>query len=344
MSTPVRFEATRTEVHVPTIVCFGEALIDFFAQPVATPDTPRTFVQHAGGAPANVAVAAARLGAPAQFVGALGADMFGDFLLESLRAAGVRTDHAVRTDAARTALAFVAIDPEGERSFSFYRPPAADLLFRAGDFHADCFAGAGAFHVCSNSLTGEPAASATLHGMQLARNAGVLVSMDLNLRPMLWPQGVDARPLLWQALAQADLVKLARNELEYLAGDGNERAVLMRLLQGAARWVVVTDGPGPIRWYAREGEGELRSPRVRAIDTTAAGDAFVGGLLFHLARAGVDAARLAGFVRDRGAIESALRFAASVGAIAVTRNGAFAAMPGLDEVRQLLKEQYEDVA
>jgi len=327
-----------------TIVCFGEALIDFFAQPVATPDTPRTFVQHAGGAPANVAVAAARLGAPAQFVGALGTDMFGDFLLDSLQAAGVGTDHAVRTDVARTALAFVALDHEGERSFSFYRPPAADLLFRAEDFQAACFAGAGAFHVCSNSLTGEPAASATLHGMQLARNAGVLVSMDLNLRPMLWPPGVDPRPLLWHALVQADVVKLARNELEYLAEGSDERAVLERLLQGAVRWVVVTDGAGPIRWYAREGEGELRSPRVRAIDTTAAGDAFVGGLLFHLVQTGVDAAHLAGFVGRRAAVEGALRFAAAVGAIAVTRNGAFAAMPGLDDVQQLLKEQYPDVA
>ncbi len=326
-----------------TIVCFGEALIDFFAQPAATPDSPRTFVQHAGGAPANVAVGAARLGAPAQFVGALGADMFGDFLLESLHAAGVRTDHTVRTDAARTALAFVAIDHEGERSFSFYRPPAADLLFRAEDFHADGFAGAGAFHVCSNSLTGEPAAGATLQGMRLARAAGVLVSMDLNLRPMLWPQDADPRPLLWQALLQADVVKLARNELEYLAADTDEGSVLKRLLQGGVRWVVVTDGAQPIHWYSAEGEGELRSPRVKAIDTTAAGDAFVAGLLFHLVQAGIDAAQLAGFLRDRDAIESALRFAASVGAIAVTRHGAFAAMPGLADVQQLLKEQYEDV-
>lgn len=344
MSTPVGPEAAQAPATARPIVCFGEVLIDFFAQPVPTADSPRTFVQHAGGAPANVAVAVARLGAPAQFVGALGADMFGDFLLASLQAAGVRTDHAVRTDAARTALAFVALDAEGERSFSFYRPPAADLLFRAEDFDATCFAGAGAFHVCSNSLTGEPSASATLQGMRLARDAGVLVSMDLNLRPMLWPEGVDPRPLLWQALTQADVVKLARNELEYLAGEADERTVIARLLQGAARWVVVTDGPAPIRWYASEGEGELRSPRVKAIDTTAAGDAFVGGLLFHLVQAGVDAARLPAFVRDRDAIEHALRFAASVGALAVTRHGAFAAMPALGEVKQLLKEQYEDVA
>ncbi|WP_149193665.1 carbohydrate kinase family protein [Luteimonas suaedae] len=331
------------------IVCFGEALIDFFAQPVVTPDIPRTFVQHAGGAPANVAVAAARLGAPVQFVGMLGADMFGDFLLDSLRAAGVGTDHVVRTGAAPTALAFVALDHEGERSFSFYRPPSADLLFRATHFEPECFAGAGAFHVCSNSMTEEPIAEATLHGMRMAREAGVLVSMDLNLRPLLWPQGVDPRPRLWQALQRAHVVKLARNELDYLAagfggGEAGEQKVLEQVFAGIAQWLVVTDGAAPMQWHSRSGGGELAGFRVKAVDTTAAGDAFVGGLLFHLAETGVDAARLPEFVRDSGVVERALRFAAAIGALAVTRNGAFAAMPARAEAQQLLKEQYEDDA
>jgi len=327
------------------IVCFGEALIDFFAQPVATPETPRVFVQHAGGAPANVAVGVARLGAPSQFVGALGADMFGDFLLESLRATGVGTDYVVRTDAAPTALAFVALDHEGERSFSFYRPPAADLMFRAEHFDPACFVDTGAFHVCSNSLTEAAIAQATLDGMRMARDHGVLVSMDLNLRPMLWPAGVDPRPGLWRALQAADVVKLARNELDYLAeglggGEAGERAVLQRLFEGQAQWVVVTDGPAPKRWYGRGGEsGQVAGFRVKAIDTTAAGDAFVAGLLFHLAEAGIDVGRLPAFVRDREAVERALRFAAAVGALAVTRNGAFAAMPVRAEVQQLLESQ-----
>ncbi len=113
------------------IVCFGEILIDLLAQPPATPDTPRAFLQYAGGAPANVAVAAARLGADTHFAGMLGQDMFGDFLAESLASAGVATDCIVRTDAAKTALAFVALDASGERSFSFYRPPAAAVPQRA---------------------------------------------------------------------------------------------------------------------------------------------------------------------------------------------------------------------
>lgn len=336
------------------IVCFGEALIDFLAQPSATPGAERAFIQHAGGAPANVAVAAARLGAPTQFVGMLGRDMFGDFLLESLEGAGVGTAHIVRTDEAKTALAFVALDHEGERSFSFYRPPAADLLFRAEHFEPDCFTGAAAFHVCSNSLTEAAIADATLAGMRIARDAGTLVSMDLNLRPVLWPDGVDPRPRLWNALQTADVVKLARNELEFLAagfggGEDGERAVREKILEGATRWLVVTDGAAPLHWYGRDvggvaGSGSLEGFRVRALDTTAAGDAFVGGLLFHLAGAGVDAAGLPAFVGDRVAVEEALRFAAAVGALAVTRHGAFAAMPTHAQVQQLLKEQYDDVA
>ncbi|RZA12511.1 MAG: hypothetical protein EOP93_21810, partial [Lysobacteraceae bacterium] len=107
------------------ILCFGEALIDFLARPGDTPDAPRAFLQFAGGAPANVAVAVARLGGDAQFIGMLGEDMFGDFLLGSLRDAGVGTGGVVRTGQANTALAFVALADDGERSFSFYRPPAA---------------------------------------------------------------------------------------------------------------------------------------------------------------------------------------------------------------------------
>lgn len=324
------------------IVCFGEALIDFLAQPGTTPDAPRAFLQFAGGAPANVAVAAARLGANSQFVGMLGADMFGDFLYGSLRDAGVDTSRVVRTDAARTALAFVQLDADGERSFSFYRPPAADLLFRDEHFHADSFRDTAVFHVCSNSLTTAEIARTTLQGMARARAAGALVSMDLNLRLVLWPAETDPRPRLWEALLAADIVKLARNELEYLAGPlDSESAVLRQILQGHARLVVVTDGAASVRWRTREASGEVPTFRVRPVDTTAAGDAFVGGMLFRLAQHGSGATGFAHFVADAEAIGDALRYGAAVGALAVTRHGAFAAMPTVAEVSQLLREQYE---
>lgn len=327
-----------------TIVCFGEILIDLLAQPPASPAEPRAFLQYAGGAPANVAVAAARLGVDTQFVGMLGRDMFGDFLADSLQQHGVGIDYIARTDAAKTALAFVALDPHGERSFSFYRPPAADLLFRAGHFQAACFAQARCFHVCSNSLTEAAIAQATFEGMQRARAAGALVSLDLNLRPALWPADADPLPTLWQALALADVVKLSREELDFLAaplGEDGAAQVLQRLFAAQARWVVVTDGAAALRWYTRSAQGQATSFRVATVDSTAAGDAFVGGLLTALIERGVDAASLPAFCSDEAAMREVLRFGAAVGALAVTRKGAFAAMPSRDEVNELLLQTEE---
>ncbi len=319
------------------VVCFGEALIDFLARAPAL-GRPRTFEQHAGGAPANVAVAIARLGGAAEFAGMLAQDMFGDFLLDCLTAAGVGTRLVRRTAAAPTALAFVALDDQGERSFRFYRPPAADLLFRASDLDDALLAEAAAFHACSNSLTEDPMAAATLAGLERARSGGALASFDVNLRPALWGDEVDPAPPIWRALAAADLVKLSAEELAFLAERaGGEARVLERLWNGATGLVVVTRGAAPLSWHTRHMNGTVAGFRVRTIDTTAAGDAFIGGLLAELASAGIRGPDLAGFAADRAGLEAALRFASACGALATTRHGAFEAMPSRDDVKALLR-------
>lgn len=317
------------------IVCFGEALVDLLARPSSTAGAPRQFVEYAGGAPANVAVAVARLGGDARFVGMLGADMFGDMLATQLRDAGVDIRHVRRTSAAKTALAFVSLDADGERSFSFYRPPAADLLFAEDDFETDAFEGAAVFHVCSNSLTDPGIAAATLSGMRRARAAGALLSVDLNLRISLWSDAVDPMPRLWQMLDEADLVKLCRSELDVLARGDDAEAVLQRLLQARAQCVLVTDGAAPIRWHTRTRQGIAPTFDVEALDTTAAGDAFVGAWLQALVEQGLDATSLAEFFAHATLAEP-LRLAAATGALATTRHGAFAAMPTRTDVEQLL--------
>ncbi|HEV2682341.1 MAG TPA: carbohydrate kinase [Rhodanobacter sp.] len=319
-----------------SILCFGEALIDFHAEGTDPHGYPRAFVPFAGGAPANVAVAVARLGGRARFSGMLGTDLFGDLLLDNLRHASVDTRDVVRTGEANTALAFVALDAHGERSFSFYRPPSADLLFRPQHFRADAFADTAVFHVCSNSMTDPALAETTREGMRRAHAAGALVSFDLNLRPALWPHGIDANPLLWPALELADLVKLSAEEFAWLAVDG-EAAALERLWRGRARLVVVTDRGAPLRWFHPDADGALPTWRVPVVDSTAAGDSFVGGLLCQLAQQAIGPDDLDTLVATLPQWHATLRYAAAAGALTVTRQGSFSAMPDSTEVETFME-------
>jgi fructokinase len=322
------------------IACFGEALVDLLSRDPQEIEAPRQFVEYAGGAPANVAVAVARLGGRARFIGMLGEDLFGDRLLAQLQRAGVDVACVRRTSKAKTALAFVSLDARGERSFSFYRPPAADLLFCEEHFEPRCFEDAAFFHVCSNSLTEPAIEAATLAGMRRARARGALVSMDVNLRPSLWPRAADPLPSVWEALLEADLVKLTGSELQFIApAAGGVEAALARLLAARVQCVLLTDGAAAIRWFTRASSGSLSTFNVPVIDTTAAGDAFVGGWLKALAQRDVRRETLAALLEERTQLTECLRYAAACGSLATTRHGAFAAMPSEQEVRALLEAQ-----
>ena len=184
-------------------------------------------------------------------------------------------------------------------------------------------------------MTEAASAATTLQGMTRARAAGALVSFDMNLRPALWPSGEDPAPTIWRALALADFVKLSAEELAFLAAStGSEAAVLERLWSGATQFVVITDGERALRWFTRDATGELSPFTVRAIDSTGAGDAFVGGLLHALVAAGSLPVLLENGTRR----DAALRFAAACGALAVTRIGSFAAMPALADVHAFLEQ------
>ena len=317
------------------ILCFGEALIDFHGEDRDAHGFARRFVPFAGGAPANVAVAVARLGGAARFAGMLGEDRFGDFLLAHLREAGVGTDDVVRTGEANTALAFITLDAAGERSFSFYRPPAADLLFRLQHFRARAFEDLRVFHVCSNSLTEPEIAAVTLEGMQRAHRAGALVSFDLNLRPALWPRHRNPLDHVWPLLHLADVVKLSAEELAWLAVDGEE-ATLDRLWRGRTRLLVVTDGPRALRWFHPDAEGELPAYAVDTVDSTGAGDAFVGGLLCRLAELDGGTAALDHLVGTLPYLHELLRYASACGALCASRRGSFTAMPTDAETRAFM--------
>jgi fructokinase len=319
------------------VLCFGEALIDFHADGSDSRGFAQSFTPFAGGAPANVAVATALLGGSARFAGMLARDRFGDFLLDSLQQAGVGTGDVVRTGEANTALAFVSLDSHGERSFSFYRDRTADLLFRPAHFRDEAFGDIAVFHVCSNSMTDATLAATTREGMERAHDAGALVSFDINLRPALWPADIDARPLLWPAIQLADVVKLSAEEFAWLAVDG-EQAALERCWLGRTRLVVVTDAAAPLRWFHPDAEGEVPCYRVDAVDTTAAGDAFVGGLLCRLAELEAGPGRIDRLVTELPRLHAILRFAAACGALTVTRKGSFSALPHENEVLDFMEQ------
>jgi fructokinase len=181
-------------------------------------------------------------------------------------------------------------------------------------------------------------AATTCEGMQRAHASGALISFDLNLRAALWPADADPRPLLWPALHLADVVKMSAEEFRWLAVDG-EQAALDRLWLGRARLLVLTDAAEPIRWFHPEAEGELPGYRVEVVDSTAAGDAFMGGLLCCLAELEATPDRIDLLVSQLPRVHAMLRFAAACGALSVTRRGAFAALPSGDEVLAFMDSQ-----
>lgn len=307
------------------VLAFGEALIDLLQDPAQ----PGVYLRHAGGAPANVAVGVARLGGHAALMGMLGRDAFGDFLADELRRYGVDGSRLHRTGEAPTALAVVSLDARGERSFGFYRPPAADLLMTPDLVDPAAFRDAPCLHLCSNSLTHEPARGATLRALALAHEHGCLVSLDVNWRPALWPPGADARALLLPLLREAHVLKFSAEEWDWLNRDG---ALARHCFGGKAELLVVTDGPNPVRTLTRHGAGTHATPACRVVDSTAAGDAFVAGLLFRLCGEDVGVDALAARVADPAWLAARIAFAARCGARACQSYGAFAALPGLAQV------------
>ena len=312
-----------------TLLCFGEVLIDFLQTGSTNVDGIELpgFRQFPGGAPANAAVAFARLGGEARFAGQVGDDPFGEFLASSLAHYGVDIRFLHKHPTASTALAFVSLDSEGDRSFSFYRDGTADLLFTVDQVDDDWFAGAPIFHACSNTLTSADIAAVTMHALKRATDAGCIVSFDVNLRPRLWENGEVDRSACDAAVRSADFVKFAKEEFEFLA-NGNTGRYVDSLLAGSARLIVVTDGGNPAEFFTRQVRGTVSIPTVDVVDTTAAGDAFTAAVLRGLcAASNIDLV-----VEDAQCVESLLKFAVQCGSLAATRRGAFPALPTFVEV------------
>ncbi|WDE05906.1 carbohydrate kinase [Thalassomonas viridans] len=313
------------------VLCFGEVLIDFLPDE----DDGTSFKPIAGGAPANVAVAIAKLGGESFFVGGIGSDNFGRFLQKQLAAYRVNTDYLCSFENSNSALVLVSLDDNKERSFNFYRHDTADMRFRREDFQEESFRQADIFHYCSNTLTTEELTQTTLAGLKLAKQHGLLVSLDVNLRLTLWSEASVLSSRLLECLPHTDLIKFSREELVYLSeqvGKSADELVAYCLATGPSL-VVVTDGGNEISVHTREYRVIHQAPVITPVDTTAAGDAFVGGLLYQLAENNIGVQEFHDLLLQQAAVEKMIGFATKCGAVTCTRKGAFPALPGRGDIQ-----------
>jgi fructokinase len=338
------------------ITCLGELLVDMFpAETGRRIADVSAFRPVPGGAPANAAVAAARLGAKSAFIGKVGDEAFGRHLSEVLAAEGVSV-RGVRFDTeARTTLAFIAKPDPDHAEFVFYRNPGADTRLRTDELDRELLRTTRVLHFGLLSLSEEPIRSATWEAVRIAREGGALISFDLNFRPTLWKDLGEAFDQAMAMLPQADLVKLNEIELEVIS-EGNLRVADLWLgteefesrirdpesAIAQAVGEVLGHGPtlcvltlGPNGSYVQTKEwAEFVPPfRVKAVDALGCGDAFTAGLLWQLVSSGTWSSQL-----TPGRLAEILRYANAVGAITAQTMGVIPALPTAALVERFLSE------
>ncbi len=309
------------------VVALGELLIDFTPAGKSENGNP-IFERNPGGAPANVLAALANFGKQTGFLGKVGTDMFGDYLKGVLEQYKIDTQGLLQTSQYNTTLAFVQLDENGDRSFSFYRNPGADFMLYPYEVNKEMIQNCKVFHFGSVSMTGNPAREATLSAAAYAKELGKVVSYDPNLRELLWENEVEARKYMLEGMQYADVLKISQEELYFLVGE-TTLAAGAKLLQEQFHisLVVVTRGAEGCYYRVGDLDGSAPAYAVNTVDTTGAGDAFTAGLLNKLIDKDLKLDTL-----TKKELEECISFATVVGSLATKKKGAIPAMPTLDEV------------
>lgn len=311
------------------IVALGEVVADIYRDESESA-VEMHFTARPGGAPANVAVAAARLGSEAAFVGSVGEDLFGDFILRALEAESVDTSAVRRCEPpTRTSLAFVNIGEDGDRSFTFYRSdPAADELLSAEDVSREVLSGASFVNFGSIPLIEEPARSAMQQAAELAVELDVPLAFDVNFREHLWESAEAAREAVNPLLDRSRIVKLSDDEIGPLLGTEDVGEAARMLLDRGVALVLVSLGAEGAFYATREFKGGVPAFPIELVDATGAGDAFLAASLVHLS----------GHDWDEVAVREAARRGTAAGALACTDYGAIRALPTKSELEQFMGE------
>lgn len=314
------------------IVALGEALIDFTPSGVNDMGM-QLFARNPGGAPANVLAMNAKLGGKTAFIGKVGKDDFGRFLKDTMRNAGIDVSGVLESGEVNTTLAFVHLKENGDRSFSFYRKPGADVLLRAEEVDARLVTHCRVFHFGSVSLTDEPCRSATLTAAAMAKEAGALISYDPNYRPLLWDSEAHAKAEMRKGLRLADIIKVSEEEMVLLTSERDLTAGAAALAGSHAALVLVTLGPKGAFYYTEGCSGLLPAYDVKTVDTTGAGDAFLGALLYCIG--GKNLAEIKAMTSSEWA--RCIAFCNAAGSLTTAKKGAIPAMPTLAEIEACVK-------
>ncbi|MEH7418996.1 carbohydrate kinase [Neobacillus drentensis] len=320
-----------------TMYSIGEVLIDFIPlQKGKALKDVLEFERAPGGAPANVAAAVAKYGGRASMITKLGNDAFGDFLLERLQQAGVMTEKISRTSEANTGLAFVSLRADGERDFSFYRNPSADLLLHESEIEKNWFEEGDILHFCSVDLVESPMKQAHAKAIRLAKEKGSIISFDPNVRLPLWEQPEACRQTIVEFIPMAHLVKISDEELEFITGIVEVDRAIQSLFVGDVKAVIFTKGSEGAELYVKDKQFHSSGFAVDVQDTTGAGDAFIGGLLYKLLEKNVRQQNLEEVLQKYH--KEILTYANASGALTTTGKGAISSLPAKEEIYQLLEK------
>lgn len=315
------------------VTALGELLIDFTENGTSSQGNP-ILEANPGGAPCNVLAMLQKLGRKTSFIGKVGEDQFGTMLKKAVEDAGIDTGNLVFDKDVHTTLAFVHTYPDGDRDFSFYRNPGADVMLRSDEVQKERIEASRIFHFGTLSFTHEESRKAVCQGIHYAKEAGVTVSFDPNLREPLWADLEDARKAMAYGMSQCDILKISDNELVFFTGkeDYDEGIAAIRESYKIPL-IFLTMGKDGSRAYYKDMRVEVGPfPQKNTIETTGAGDTFTGCALDGILTAGLDNLT----EKDLSGI---LTFANAAAALITTRRGALKVMPEKEEVLRLAAER-----
>jgi len=320
---------------VGQLYSIGEVLIDFIPLQKGRPLKDVTSFERApGGAPANVAAAVAKYGGSASMITKIGEDAFGDFILDQLSDVGVKTDKVLRTTDANTGLAFVSLRENGERDFSFYRNPSADLLLTEEEVKDEWFTKNDILHFCSVDLVESPMKRAHIKAIKSIITKGGIVSFDPNVRLPLWKNPEVCKNTILDFIPLSHIVKISDEELEFITDITDVEEAISTLFRGEVKAIIYTKGSKGAELYVNDKKFESKGFKVKVQDTTGAGDAFIGGILFKLLENKATQANLVELFEKN--YQEFLAFANASGALTTTGKGAISSLPDRETIIQLI--------